>query len=318
MEKFRTWKANLECKGLRVNVGKTKILVSAPNATKPVDSSKFPCGVCNKGVGNNSIKCNFCGFWVQKCCTNIKGPLKPDPNFKCKKCRGEVSNATVPDMEPVIINGEEIQKVSSFCYLGDFIGQRGGCFDATTARIRSAWNKFRDLLPILTCRGLSSMVRGYAYNACVRSVLLYASETWAATQEDVSRLNRNDMMMIRWICSAKLRDKVPSEELRSRLGLCSIENVLRCGHLRWYGHVQRMDPETYPRKVENIIATGSNPRGRPRKTWKQCIKNDLSVKGLHASLAQNRSSWCRAIHLKSRSGRDNGAVQPPDTGNNAR
>ena len=79
--------------------------------------------------------------------------------------------------------------------------------------------------------------------------------------------------MIRWICSAKLRDKVPSEELRSRLGLCSIENVLRCGCLRWYGHVQRMDPDTYPRKVENIIVSGSNPRGRPRKTWMQCIKN---------------------------------------------
>ena len=62
LEKFRTCKANLECKGLRVNVGKTKILVSAPNATKPVDSCKFPCGVCNMGVGNNSIKCNFCGF----------------------------------------------------------------------------------------------------------------------------------------------------------------------------------------------------------------------------------------------------------------
>ena len=155
LEKFRTWKANLECKGLRVNVGKTKILVSALNATKPVDSSKFSSGVCNKGVGNNSIKRNFCGFWVHKRCTNIKG----------------------------------------------------GCFDATTARIRSTWNKFRDLLPILTCHGLSLMVRGYAYNSCVHSVLLYASETWAATQEDVSQLNRNDMMMIRWICSAKLRDK---------------------------------------------------------------------------------------------------------------
>ena len=79
--------------------------------------------------------------------------------------------------------------------------------------------------------------RGYAYNACVRSVLLYASETWAAAQEDVSRLND---MMIRWICSVKLRDKVPSEELRSQLGLGSIENALRCGCLHWYGHVQRM------------------------------------------------------------------------------
>ena len=99
--------------------------------------------------------------------------------------------------------------------LGDFVGRRVRCFDATTARIRSAWKKFRDLLPILTCRGLSLKSRGYAYNACVHSVLLHASEVWAATQEYVSRLNCNDMMMIRWICFVKLRDKVPLEELRS-------------------------------------------------------------------------------------------------------
>ena len=158
--------------------------------------------------------------------------------------------------------------------------------------------------------------RGYAFNACVRSVLLHASETWAATQEDVSRLNRN-MMMIRWICSTKLRVKVPSEELRSRLGLESIENVLRCGRLRWYGHVQRMDPDTWPRKVDKTIVTGNNPMG-PRKTWLQCIKKDLAVKGLEASLVQNRNPRCRAIHYKSRSRRGNGVVQPSETGNNAR
>ena len=265
LEKFRVWKTNLESKGLRVNVGKTKILVSVHNAPKPVDGSKFPSGVRNNGVGINSIKCHACGFWVHKRCSNIKGPLKPDTDFKCEKCRGEVSNAFIPDSEPVVISGEEIEKASSFCYLGDFVGQCGGCFDATTARTRSARNKFRDLLPILTCRGLSSKSRGYACYAFVLSVLLYASETWAATQEDVIRLNRNDMM-IRWICSTKLRDKVPSEELRSRLGLGSIENALRCGRLCWYGHVQRMDHDTWPRKVEKTIVTDNNPRGRPRKT----------------------------------------------------
>ena len=66
MEKFWIWKANLESQGLRVNVDKTKILVSAHNAPKPVDRSKFPRGVCNKGVGINSIKCHACDFWVHK------------------------------------------------------------------------------------------------------------------------------------------------------------------------------------------------------------------------------------------------------------
>ena len=96
--------------------------------------------------------------------------FKPDTDFKYEKCRGEVSNASIPDSEPVVINGKEIEKVCSFCYLGDFIGQRGGCFDATTARIRSLWKKFRDLLPIPTCCGLSLKSHGYAYNACVHSV----------------------------------------------------------------------------------------------------------------------------------------------------
>ena len=151
----------------------------------------------------------------------------------------------------------------------------------------------------------------------MRRVLLYASETWAATQEDISRLNRNDLM-IRWICSAKLRDKVPSEELRSRFGLGSMENALRCGRLRWYGLVQRMDLDTWPRKVDKTIVTGNNPRGRPRKTWLQFIKKDLAVKGLGASLVHNRNAWRRAIHFKSRSRRGNGVVQSSDTGNNAR
>ena len=152
-------------------------------------------------------------------------------------------------------------------------------------RCHNSQNKIsleKDLLPVLTCCGLSLKSRGYAYNACVCSVLLYASETWAATQEDVSRLNQNDMTMIRCICSTKLRDKVPSEELRSQLGLGSIENALRCGCLRQYGHVQHMDSDTWSRKVDKTIVTDNNPRDRPRQTWLQCIKKDLEVKvGIH-------------------------------------
>ena len=144
--------------------------------------------MCNKGVGSNSIKCLVCGFWVHKCCSNIKDPLKPNPDLKCKKCRGEISNATGSDIDSVGINSEEIEK-RFFCYLGDFIGQLGGCVNATTARIRLEWKKFSELLPILTCNGLSLKTRDYTFNECVHSVLLYASKTWAATQQNVSLLN---------------------------------------------------------------------------------------------------------------------------------
>ena len=78
-----------------------------------------------------------------------------------------------------------------------------------------------------------------------------------------------------------------------------------------------MDPDAWPRKVDKTVVTGNIPRGRPRKTWLQCIKKDLAVKGLDASLVHNRNAWSRAIHSKSRSRCDNGVVQPSDTGSNA-
>ena len=94
----------------------------------------------------------------------------------------------------------------------------------------------------------------------------------------MSRLNCNDMGLIRWICSGKLTDK-NADGLRSRLGLCSIENVLRRGRLCCYSHIQYTDPVTGSKKVDKTIITGSNPRGRRRNTWLECVRNDLKLKG---------------------------------------
>ena len=45
--------------------------------------------------------------WELPCAKSL---LKRNPDFKFKKYRGEVSNATIPDIDPVNINGEEIRK----------------------------------------------------------------------------------------------------------------------------------------------------------------------------------------------------------------
>jgi len=34
---------------------------------------RWPCGVCSKGVGSNSLQCNSCQKWVHKKCRGIKG-----------------------------------------------------------------------------------------------------------------------------------------------------------------------------------------------------------------------------------------------------
>ena len=87
--KLKTSKTEMEKKGLRVNMGKTKITVSGMDLDLLKKSGKDPCGVCQKGVGSNAIFCGGCLCWIHKKCSGIKGPLHPDPDFRCARCLGK-------------------------------------------------------------------------------------------------------------------------------------------------------------------------------------------------------------------------------------
>jgi hypothetical protein len=304
VDSLSRWKAQLESKGLKVNMGKTKVLISSHDRKHKPAPVKYPCGVCQKGVGNNSIHCQGCNQWVHKRCSGLTGRLQTDPAFRCRTCQAE-SMPTPAGIQEVSLGGQHLEVVDSFCYLGDVVGQAGGCYDATTARIRTAWGKFRDLLPIITNRGISLKTRGHLYNTAVRSVLLYGSETWPLTTEDTNRLIRNDNSMIRWICSVKLAERKPMNTLRSMLNIPPLPEVCRSNRLRWFGHLERMEPERWPRKIADVTIDGATPRGRPRKRWSDCIKEDLRVLKLSPAMAQNRLGWRRAIRPTSTRDRTN-------------
>ena len=64
--KIVKWKSRLEAKGLKMNTGKTKVMFSCSLKDKVEEKAKWPCGVCKKGVGNNSILCHGCKKWIRK------------------------------------------------------------------------------------------------------------------------------------------------------------------------------------------------------------------------------------------------------------
>jgi len=55
---------------------------------------------------------------------------------------------------------------------------------------------------------------------------LHGSETWPVRKENVVALQRAEMRMVRWMCGVKLKDRLPSKELRERLGVDDIALVL--------------------------------------------------------------------------------------------
>jgi len=69
-------------------------------------------------------------------------------------------------------------------------------------------------VPLLTYKDVFLIMRGRLYSSCVRSSMLHGSETWPVRKEFVVALQRAEMRMIRWMCGVKLKDRLPSKELR--------------------------------------------------------------------------------------------------------
>ena len=311
LEKLARWKTEMEAKGLRVNMKKTKILISGPGLNLLSDSGESPCAVCRKGVGANSIHCGKCSLWVHKKCSGIKGKLNPKASkgFECQRCLG---NARPVDGRPeaeVMMGEERIDVVASFCYLGDMLSAGGGCELASITRIKTAWGKFNQLLPILTSRALSLPTRGCIYNTCVRSAMLHASETWALNSQSTSRLVRNDKHMIRRICNVKRDQRISSVDLLRKLGIPGLEERLQTNRLRWFGHVERARPKECPDADEKVqvepwisrvrrIQVKSKKKGRPKKTWEETLKNDREKRGMLSDDPHDRDAWRIALRRK--------------------
>ena len=104
------------------------------------------------------------------------------------------------------------------------------------------------------------------------SAMLHGGKTWAPNVSDLQRLRRNDR-------TDNLTDNLSTELLLQRLGIYGIEECLRLRRLRWYGHVRRAS--CCINHVSHLVIPGPRgPRGRLRKTWSECVKNDLSAHNL--------------------------------------
>ena len=179
--KLRTWRSEMKKKGLRVNMGKTKLMVSGLNFDVLRKSGKYPCGVCQTGVGRNAIQCKGCRQWVHKKCSGIKGSLTSDLNFRWARCLDTARPVDEKLVKEVMIGDEKLEVVPEIFYLGDMLSAGGGCELASIRRCQCAWAKFHQLLPLLTNRHLSLLTRDRVYSTCVRRAMLHAAETWPVT-----------------------------------------------------------------------------------------------------------------------------------------
>ena len=167
--KLERWKAELSAKVLNVNTKKTKIMISKPGAGPVQKTGKYPCSVCSKGVGSNSIQCTKCKQWVHARCSRVKGKFAEVKDFVCNSCSSP-SLDTCEEEENIVIGNSSYEAVQRFCYLGDMLSTGGGAEASSVIHTRK---KFRELLPILSSRTFSLKKKGSFCQACETSATVW-------------------------------------------------------------------------------------------------------------------------------------------------
>ena len=82
-----------------------------------------------------------------------------------------------------------------------------------------------------------------------------------------------------------------SEELSKLLGLEPVSLMIKKSRLRWFGHVERKDDNDWVKCCITWEFEGIRQRGCPKKTWWDCVKNDMESLGLSQKDAQSRNKW---------------------------
>jgi len=199
--------------------------------------------------------------------------------------------------DPIVLEGEQIEQVTEFVYLGSLITSTNDCTPEIRRRINLANQAFGRLKQIWKDASLNRKTKLKILTTCVFSCLLYATETWTLKEADRKRLLAFEMRCYRRIMKVNWRDKVTNDSIRKSLSKeHTIIETFKRRKLHMFGHICRMDNS---RLVKNIMlgtVEGSRPRGRPARRWSDDIVQWVGrplPEVVH--MAADRNAWHRIV-----------------------
>src|SRR4029077_425302 len=116
----------------------------------------------------------------------------------------------------ITINGNRIEQVSCFKYLGTTMTEDGRCEIEIKTRIALAKEAFNNRKELLTKR-FSKVVKEKIVKTLVWTTLLYGCETWTLKEKEIGRLESAEMWMWRKMEKISYKDGVTNNDVLKRV-----------------------------------------------------------------------------------------------------
>ena len=197
--------------------------------------------------------------------------------------------------ESIRLDGEEIKRVDNFKYLGAIVNADGNVEEEVKHRIQAGWNNWRAASGVLSDKRVPLKLKGKFHKTVVRPAMLYGTETASMRKVEEKKMDVAEMRMLRWMSGVTREDRVRNDYIRGSTKVVEISKKMQEGRLRWYGHLLRRAEDHVGRHTMNMEVQGRRKRGRPRKRWRDCVREDMREKGIVEAEAQDRGRWRRLI-----------------------
>ena len=162
-----------------------------------------------------------------------------------------------------MLNGDVLEEVNQFKYLGSVIAANGGVEADVCHRVNEGCKVLGALKGVMKNRGLGINVKIVLYEKVVVPTVMYGSESWGMKVNEGQKLNVFEMKCLKSMTGVSQLDRVRNEVVRARTGVRrELAARVDMDVLRWFSHVERMDNERLLKKVMNVKVDGRSARER--------------------------------------------------------
>ena len=162
--------------------------------------------------------------------------------------------------ESILVNGEVVDEVDHFTYLGSKLSTSGDGEEEILVRISQA---FASLRSTWRSKNISQKTKIRFFKSNVLSTLLYDAESWKMTKTISHKLEVFHNKCLRRIIRIYWPQTISNYQLRRRTGTEPITQKVRRKRWKWIGHVLRIPPAALPRVALRWTPDGRRKRGRP-------------------------------------------------------
>ncbi|KAK9403294.1 Reverse transcriptase domain-containing protein [Crotalus adamanteus] len=195
------------------------------------------------------------------------------------------------------IDGEEMEVVTDFIFLGSKITSDGDCSQEIKRRLLLGRKAMANLDSILKSRDITLPTKVRIVQAMVFPVAMYGCESWTIRKAERKRIEAFELWcwrrLLRVPWTARRSNRSVLEEINPD---CSLEGQILKLKLKYFGHLMRRKDSLEKSLMLGKIE-GNRRRGRQRMRWLDGVTEAVGVNlnGLQ-KMVEDRKTWRNVVH----------------------